>query len=117
MFHFDNDEDDFDHITGPRVRAELRLYDLPKLGAGSRLVLAGQYEYDDVRDSNGAAYVTVRIPLGCKRCAPRLCGLARRMVAPIVRDIDIITVAGPFDDAEAAKIAANNNAITPGIST
>jgi parallel beta helix pectate lyase-like protein/inverse autotransporter-like protein with beta domain len=116
VFHFDNAANGFENITGPRLRAELRLYDLPMLGNDSRLVLSGQYEHDDVRDSVGTAMITMRIPFGRGggRSGSRVRGLDRRMVAPIVRDIDIITNAGPFGPAEAAKIVGSTtgNAIT-----
>ena len=61
-------------------------------------MIGGQYEKDDVRGSVGTGMVTLRIPLGtcCERSTYRINSLDRRMVAPIVRDIDIITSAGPF---------------------
>ena len=39
VFHFDNPNNGFDALTGPRVRSEMRLLDLPVLGNDSRLVL------------------------------------------------------------------------------
>lgn len=38
FFHFDNEAAGFRSITGPRVRAEWRLYDLPVIGPDSRVV-------------------------------------------------------------------------------
>ena len=43
-YAFDRGEQGYDSIIGPRARVELRLFDLPKLGNGSRLVLGGQYQ-------------------------------------------------------------------------
>lgn len=94
-FYFDNSADYFHEIEGPRARVEARLYDLPMLGNDSRLVASYQYEYDDVRGSVNQGFLNVRIPfgkgacLGCKR--PKMNLLDRRMVTPIVRDIDIVS--------------------------
>ncbi len=107
-FHFDNDASGFQHIAGPRARVEARLYDLPALGNDSRLVLSGQYEYDDVRGSVSQGFLSVRIPLGGNGCKqPKLGLLDRRMVTPIVRDIDIIT-----NVAQAGNIFQGVNAKT-----
>lgn len=107
-FYFNNKADGFTEINGPRARLEARLYDLPYLGNDSRLVFSGQYEYDEVRGSVGQGFVNVRIPLGpCGTRKPtKLNLLDRRMVTPIVRDIDIITNvarAGNLDLAENLK--------------
>lgn len=108
VFHFDNNGSGFDDITGPRLRSELRMFDLPMLSNDSRLVFAGQYEYDDVRGSQATGMVNVRIPFGPGggRTGRRLSGLARRMVAPIERDVDIVTNTA-LGAAEAAKIASS----------
>lgn len=92
-------------MNGPRARVEARLYDLPLLGNDSRIVAGAQYEYDDVRGSSSVGFLNVRIPLGpggCRGCRPKMNLLDRRMVTPIVRDIDIVTnvaQAGPTDIA------------------
>ncbi len=93
VFHFDNNTAGFTDITGPRLRTELRAFDLAWLGNDSRLVFGARYEHDDVRDSQWTGTVGVRIPFGPGggRSGRRLQGLARRMVAPIERDIDIVT--------------------------
>jgi len=39
----------FDSVTGPRVRLETRIHDLPYLGAGSRLMLGLEAQYDKPR--------------------------------------------------------------------
>lgn len=91
-FHFDNSATNFQHISGPRARVEARLYDLPVLGNDSRIVASGQYEYDDVRGSVNQGFLSVRIPLGCGgKCRPKMSLLDRRMVTPIMRDVDIVT--------------------------
>ncbi|MEM9352335.1 MAG: right-handed parallel beta-helix repeat-containing protein [Planctomycetota bacterium] len=93
VYHFDHNRAGFTDITGPRLRTELRAFDLPWLGNDSRLVFGARYEHDDVRDSQWTGSVGVRIPFGPVggRSGRRLQGLARRMVAPIERDIDIVT--------------------------
>ncbi|MCA9248939.1 MAG: inverse autotransporter beta domain-containing protein [Planctomycetales bacterium] len=93
VFHFNNDTEGYEDITGPRARVEMRAFDVPLLGVDSRVVLAGQIENDDIRGTVGTGTVTLRIPFGRGGGASgyRLAGIDRRMVAPIVRDIDIIT--------------------------
>jgi len=115
VFHFDNDGDGFEAMTGPRLRTELRVFDVPLLGRDSRLVLGGQYQHDDVRGSLGTGTVSVRIPFGPGggRKNRRLRGLARRMVAPIERDIDIVT--NTFSTAEAANFASSGQAISQAV--
>ena len=116
VFHFDNAAASFESITGPRLRAELRLYDLPIIGNDSRLVISGQYEHDDVRGSVGSGMLSMRIPFGPGggRCGSRLGSLNRRMVTPIVRDIDIITNPG-LGAEEPAKFALTGQPISQAI--
>lgn len=108
-YFFDRSTDGFEAIAGPRVRAELRLYDLDLLGEGSRLVLGGAYEYDDVRGSQGSALLQVRVPFG-PGAPRRLNRLQRRMLDPVVRDIDIVTNTGRSAD-EPALLAKTGDAI------
>ncbi|MDB4802547.1 inverse autotransporter beta domain-containing protein [bacterium] len=107
-FYFDNDTSNFQEVAGPRARVEARLYDLPLLGNDSRIVASAQYEYDDVRGSVSQGFLNVRIPLapgGCKGCRPKMNLLDRRMVTPIVRDIDIVTNVAQDGRIEGAKNA------------
>jgi parallel beta-helix repeat protein len=112
-YFFDRSTSGFDAIAGPRVRAELRLYDLDWLGAGSRLVLGGQYQYDDVRGSQGGALLQVRVPFGPGASRP-MNRLQRRMLNAIVRDDDIVTNTGRRADERAllAKTNQRINAVT-----
>ncbi|MAX40678.1 right-handed parallel beta-helix repeat-containing protein [Gimesia sp.] len=89
-YYFDNSAPGFQEMTGPRARVEYRMFDLPWLGNGSRVVLAGQYQYDEVRGSQGTGLLTVRIPLPGNGDSQKLTRFQRRMVNPIVRDIDIV---------------------------
>ena len=109
-YHFDTNAVGFSNLTGPRARAELRLLDLPRLGTGSRLVLGGQVQYDDVRGTVGTGMVSIRVPFG-PTGGQRLTGLNRRMVAPIVRDIDVVTTLGT-GAPQAAVVVGNNANIT-----
>ncbi len=95
-FHFDTDAAGFPNVSGPRARLEMRSYDLNFLGTDSRLTLGYEYQYDDVRGSQNTAFLAVRIPFGRGggRNGRRLTPLERRMVEPIVRDVDIVTQGG-----------------------
>ncbi|MEM0969297.1 MAG: inverse autotransporter beta domain-containing protein, partial [Verrucomicrobiota bacterium] len=112
LFHFGNDDSGLPSMTGPRFGAELRLFDLPLLGNDSRFVMSGEYQYDDVRDSVASGTVALRIPLGKKstRSTAPLRGLERRMVTPIVRDIDIVTRVGEV--SEPARLVHTGEVIT-----
>ncbi|MBB74404.1 MAG: hypothetical protein CMJ75_07825 [Planctomycetaceae bacterium] len=107
-YYFDNPTSGFDSITGPRVRAELRMYDLSLLGNGSRLTLEGMIQDDRVRGTQTEAGVYVRIPFG-RRPQRRLDRMQRRMVDRIVRDVDV--VANHQVVEEAAVFASNGLAI------
>ncbi|MFQ5735133.1 MAG: inverse autotransporter beta domain-containing protein, partial [Planctomycetaceae bacterium] len=92
-FHFGTNEN-LPNISGPRSRLELRLYDLEILGAGSRLTLGADYQWDAVRKDQFFAMLRVRIPLGFGRRKPRLNRLERRMLDRVVRDVDVVASAG-----------------------
>ncbi len=80
----------FDKLIGPRLRTELRLYGLPWLGHGARLMVEGLYQWDEVRGSQGMASLGVRVPLsfGERRRPTRI---ERRMLDRIVRSPGILT--------------------------
>lgn len=93
-YHFIGNHE-FDSVSGPRVRLESRIHDLPFLGNGSRLMLGVESQYDDPRGSQTFGLVQLRIPFDIikdkKQNFDKLKGLQRRMVDPIVRDIDAVT--------------------------
>lgn len=89
-YYFDNSAPGFKEMAGPRARVEFRMFDLPFLGNGSRVVLAGQYQYDGLRGSQGTGMLTVRVPLPGNGDSQKLTRFQRRMVNPIVRDLDIV---------------------------
>ncbi|PQO40842.1 inverse autotransporter beta domain-containing protein [Blastopirellula marina] len=89
-YHFDSDE--AEAITGPRLRTELRLFDLKSLGEGSRVTLGAEYQWDEVRDDQYFLSANVRIPFGPG--SRKLNPLQRRMVDRVVRDVDIVSNVG-----------------------
>ncbi len=87
----------FDTVAGPRARAEMRLHDLAFLGLGSRLTLGATLQWDEPRGAQALAVVRLRAPFGELFGGPpaqRLTALERRMVDPVVRDIDVVTSSG-----------------------
>ncbi len=102
-FYFDNSATGYETIAGPRLRLEMRLFDLPLLGEGSRLSLSGEVQWDQVRETKGFAGVHLQIPLGREGRSERGKGrigahpsyssmsrLERRMLDPIERDVDVV---------------------------
>ena len=93
-YYFDRNVHGYPEIAGPRVRAELRVYDLEWFGPGSRLVVSGEFQHDDVRDGQGTGLVTVRIPFPGPANGPKPSRLQRRLLDRVVRDVDIVTQNG-----------------------
>ena len=113
-YYFDNSAPGFKEMAGTRMRVEFRMFDLPILGNGSRVVLGGQYQYDELRGSQGTGMLTVRVPLPGSRGGQRLNRFQRRMVNPIVRDIDIVLnqARGPVEQAKLQQTGQVLNNIT-----
>lgn len=113
-YYFDNSAPGFEEIAGPRARVEFRMFDLPFLGNGSRVVLAGQFQHDDVHGSQGTGLLTVRIPLPGNGNSQKLTRFQRRMVNPIVRDLDIVLnqARGPEEHAKLQLTGQMLNDIT-----
>ena len=97
-YYFDNPDAVFDQIAGPRVRSELRLYDLAVLGDGSRLTLEGLIQHDQLRDTQAEGGVYIRIPFGSGP-RRRMDRLQRRMADRIVRDVDVVAQRQVTDEA------------------
>jgi len=89
--------DDFGSVTGPRTRIETRLYDLPYVWEGSRLMLGLETQYDTQRGHQTAGLISFRIPLGTPSRKKPLTGLERRMIEPVVRDADVVFGTGKID--------------------
>src|SRR5690606_22563572 len=81
--------------TGPRIRLEMRFHDLPYLAKGSRLMIGAEVTHDNVRNTQAFGLIQLRIPFGAvtKTNTPQLTALERRMVDPVVRDVDVVTAA------------------------
>ena len=92
-YHFFG-EDQFDSVTGPRGRLEMRAYDLPVLGPGSRFMMGVEAQWDEPRGSQAFGLFSLRIPFDVfsdKSKRKRLNGLNRRMLQPVIRDVDVVT--------------------------
>lgn len=94
-FHFFDDEAARD-LAGPKTRLQYQLLDaLPGL-PGSRLVVHGGMRWDDVRDDHWEGGIQLRFPLSWggtpnKPIATAEARQTRRMLEPIVRDVDIVS--------------------------
>lgn len=89
LYHFDDDV--VKAVTGPRLRAEFTMYEVPGLWEGTRLTLGAEYQHDDVRGGQGFALARLSIPLSPGRSEEKLTAQERRMTAHVVRDVDIVT--------------------------
>ena len=99
-YHFFG-EDQFESVTGPRGRLEWRSYDLPVLGPGSRFMMGVEAQWDEPRGSQAFGLASLRIPFDVfsdKSERTQLTGLDRRMLQPVIRDVDVVT--SEFDVVE-----------------
>lgn len=106
-------------IAGPRFRLEFTNYRIPELWGGTRLMTGVEYQYDDVRGSQGFASLRLRVPLQAEARRGSLNYQERRMTDPIVRDVDIVSQVQKIvtpSITEAATTTASGQAIT-GISS
>jgi hypothetical protein len=84
-------------VSGPRVRAELTVAELPALWKGAQLTLGAEYQDDNARGGQGFVSARLRIPLGSEpKAGYKTNWQERRMVAPVVRDVDVVTQARTF---------------------
>lgn len=105
--------DDKAIVAGPRVRAELALEEVPALWKGAKLFLSAEAQYDSPRGSQGFLSLRLRIPLDKDSRHGALSAQARRMTAPIVRDVDIVTQSRVSSTlVETATQTAGGQAIT-----
>lgn len=110
-YYFAASASGFPEITGPRARLEMRSFDMPVLGVGSRMTVGAEYQWDQVRDHQFNALARVVIPLGGP-AAPHVGHhnrLRRRMMDRIVRDDDIVTQAVAAGPTEAAVAVLDEN--------
>jgi hypothetical protein len=79
-------------VSGPRARLELTLDKLPFLGRDMTLSLSAETQHDSARGGQSFLGVRLRIPLEAATASSRkLSPRERRMSAPIVRDVDVVT--------------------------
>lgn len=79
-------------IKGPRARMELALADLTWFGRNTALFVGAEAQHDDSRGTQHFISLRLRIPLGGGKTGNSpLSSQERRMTAPVVRDIDIVT--------------------------
>ncbi len=79
-------------VSGPRLRAELALAEVPGLWQGSQFFLGGETQHDDARGTQSFLSLRLRIPLGGKPERSRQLNMQeRRMTTPVMRDVDIVT--------------------------
>ena len=107
-------EKNADTVQGPRGRLDLTFDEVPFLWEGSRFSLGAEIQHDDPRGTQGFASFRLRIPLQDfgDSPKPKLTAMERRMTDPIIRDIDIVSQAGQFTEAEEITSTADGNAIT-----
>jgi hypothetical protein len=65
--------------------------ELPGLWRGAQLIAAAEMQDDDARGGQTFVSLRIRIPLGGEREPRRLNFQERRMTAPSVRDVDVVT--------------------------
>jgi hypothetical protein len=96
-------------VKGPRGRFELTFNEVPFLWEGSRLTLEAETQRDDVRGRQSFASFRLRIPFSTSKIKKKakLNAIEKRMTTPIVRDVDIVSQAGVFE--EPMEVSATSN--------
>ncbi|MBX9799333.1 MAG: inverse autotransporter beta domain-containing protein [Burkholderiaceae bacterium] len=84
--------DDGIKVQGTRVRAEYVMADFSNTWKGAQLTIGAEYQDDNARGSQSFVALRLRIPLGsAASSAQRMKAQERRMTAPVVRDVDIVS--------------------------
>lgn len=81
-------------VTGPRARLEYTLDQAPELWPGARLSLGLEVQHDDPRGTQTFASLSLRMPLEVftgHPDRPALTAQERRMLDPVVRDVDVVS--------------------------
>jgi hypothetical protein len=103
--------DDVITVQGPRLRAEFTVDDLDWFGKGTRLYLGMEAQHDSARGHQNFLSVRLRIPLGSETArAGTLNWQERRMTAPVMRDVDIVTQGRSFVTTPASVETATQTA-------
>nr|WP_187148333.1 inverse autotransporter beta domain-containing protein [Janthinobacterium sp. Marseille] len=105
--------DDGLKVQGTRVRAEYVMAEFSDTWKGAQLTIGAEYQDDNARGSQSFVALRLRIPLGnVASSAQRMTAQERRMTAPIVRDVDIVSQVGTRQIAhEKASTTAGGQAI------
>ncbi|MBS0517403.1 MAG: inverse autotransporter beta domain-containing protein [Proteobacteria bacterium] len=77
-------------VAGPRLRLEFTDYEVRGLWNGTRVMLGGEWQTDQVRGSQFYGGFRIRIPLQAEARRSHFTLQERRMTDPIVRDVDIV---------------------------
>lgn len=102
-------------VDGPRARAELAFEDLGWFGRGTALFIGAEAQHDQARGSQQYVSIRLRIPLGKGDESPSpLSAQARRMVAPVMRDVDVVTQRRTSTLVESVDAATPSSAVTLG---
>lgn len=102
-------------IQGPRMRAEMVFDEVKPLWDGSRLSIGAEWQRDTPRGSQGFLSARLRIPLqifGGTKTRKDLSYMERRMVDPIIRDVDIVSQAGMFGSSEVLTQTSDGKSVT-----
>jgi hypothetical protein len=99
-FYFDSDM--MSSIAGPKLRAEMRIHDIPGLWEGSRFTVSTSWRWDDERGSDLQGMLSLRIPIGAPTRTAPLTHVERRMTDSVVRDVFIVSQTG-LGNAEGAR--------------
>jgi hypothetical protein len=87
-------KDDVTKVSGPRVRAELTLAEVPWLWRGAQFIGSAEAQDDNARGGQTYLSLRLRVPLGGNPERSRSMSFQeRRMTAPVMRDVDIVTQA------------------------
>ncbi|WP_417436747.1 inverse autotransporter beta domain-containing protein, partial [Idiomarina abyssalis] len=105
--------DNVPDVQGPRLRAEMSFDKTPGLWEGSRLSIGSEWQHDTPRGSQGFITARLRIPLqffgkSRRKSTP----MERRMTDPVIRDIDVVSMAGAYGAPEKATQTADGQALT-----
>ena len=100
-FYFD--ASNYEKVSGPKARFEMRFHDLSFFKAfskGSRLTIGAEFTDDSVRGSQTFGIIQLRIPFGSHSTSntPKLTTLERRMVDSVVRNDDVMVSERLRDD-------------------
>jgi len=104
-------KDDVVKVSGPRVRAEFTMAEIPALWSGAQLFLSAEAQDDDARGSQAFVGLRLRVPLGGKERPRTLSAQERRMTAPVVRDVDVVTHTVASTQIETATATAGGQTL------